>query len=57
MPWSRLFSDPSIRRTLADMGLDVPGGAELTPEALGRFQKAEIEKWWPVIKAAGVRAE
>ena len=41
----------------AAVGLDVPGGAELTPEALGRFQKAEIEKWYPVIKAAGVRAE
>jgi len=51
------FSDPSVRRTLADMGLDVPVGTELTPEALGHFQKAEIEKWYPIIKAAGVRAE
>jgi tripartite-type tricarboxylate transporter receptor subunit TctC len=51
------FSDPSMRRTLTDMGLDIPSGAELTPEALGQFQKAEIEKWWPIIRAAGIRAE
>jgi tripartite-type tricarboxylate transporter receptor subunit TctC len=51
------FSDPSMRRTLTDMGLDIPSGADLTPEALGQFQKAEIEKWWPIIRAAGIRAE
>jgi tripartite-type tricarboxylate transporter receptor subunit TctC len=51
------FSDPSMRRTLTDLGLDIPAGAELTPEALGQFQKAEIEKWWPIIRAAGIRAE
>jgi hypothetical protein len=28
-----------------------------TPEALGNYQKAEIEKWWPIIKAAGIKAE
>jgi len=28
-----------------------------TPEALGAYHKAEIEKWWPVIKAAGIKAE
>jgi hypothetical protein len=41
-----------MRRTLTDMGLDIPAGAELTPKALGQFQK-----WWPVIQAAGIRAE
>jgi hypothetical protein len=35
------------------------GGSEMTktPEALGQFQKTEIEKWWPVIKAAGIKAQ
>jgi hypothetical protein len=28
-----------------------------TPEAFGAFQKAEIEKWWPIIKAANIKAE
>ena len=32
-------------------------GERQTPEALAAFQKAEIEKWWPIIKAAGINAE
>jgi len=31
--------------------------AQLTPEALGAHQKAEIQKWWPIIKAAGIKSE
>jgi hypothetical protein len=29
----------------------------VTPETLAAFQKAEIEKWWPVIKAAGMKGD
>ena len=51
------FSDASIRRTLTDLGVDIPATEQLTPQALGAFHKSEIEKWWPIIKAAGVQAE
>jgi tripartite-type tricarboxylate transporter receptor subunit TctC len=51
------FSDPATRKKLADQGLEVPPRERLTPEALGSYQKAEIEKWWPIIKAAGITAE
>jgi hypothetical protein len=36
------------------LGLDVASRAQQTPEGLAAFQKAEIEKWWPIIKAAGI---
>ena len=51
------LSDPVVRQRLADLGQDIPEPAERTPEALGALQKAEIEKWWPIIKAANIRGE
>jgi tripartite-type tricarboxylate transporter receptor subunit TctC len=51
------LADPTVRKRLADLGQDVPPLAEQTPQALGLRQKAEIEKWWPIIKAANIRAE
>jgi tripartite-type tricarboxylate transporter receptor subunit TctC len=51
------FDDPATRKKLADQGLEVPPRERMTPEALSGYQKAEIEKWWPIIKAAGIKAE
>jgi len=51
------LADPGVRARLADLGSDIPAREQQTPEALGAFQKAEIEKWWPIIKAAGIKAE
>ena len=42
---------------LADLGHEIPPREQQTPEALAAFQKAEIEKWWPIIKAANIKAE
>ena len=51
------LADAAVRRRLADLGQQVLPRDRQTPEALGALQKAEIAKWWPVVKAAGIKAE
>jgi tripartite-type tricarboxylate transporter receptor subunit TctC len=51
------LADPAVRARSVDQGLDIPPRDQQTPEALAAFQKAEIEKWWPIIKAAGIKGE
>ena len=51
------LAEPMTKEKLAALGQDIPPAAQLTPQALGAFQKAEIEKWWPIVKAAGIKAE
>jgi hypothetical protein len=51
------LADPTVRTRLADIGQEIPPREQQRPEALRALQKAEIEKWWPIIKAAGIKAE
>jgi len=51
------LGDPSVRQRLADIGQEIFPGGQQTPEALAALQKAEIEKWWPIIKAANIKGE
>jgi tripartite-type tricarboxylate transporter receptor subunit TctC len=48
------LADPTVCRRFTDLGLDVPPRDQQTPEALAAHHKAEIEKWWPLIKAANI---
>jgi tripartite-type tricarboxylate transporter receptor subunit TctC len=51
------MADPGVRTRMATLGLDIPPREQQTAEALGALQKAEIEKWWPIVKAAGIKGE
>ena len=51
------LADPAIQKRFVDLGLDVASREQQTPEGLAAYHKAEIAKWWPIIKAAGIVAE
>jgi tripartite-type tricarboxylate transporter receptor subunit TctC len=51
------LADPTVRARLTQIGQEIVPHQQQTPEALGAFHKAEIEKWSPIIKAAGIKAE
>src|SRR5215468_7551814 len=51
------LNDPAVRKQLENLGLQMPPPDRLTPQALGAWQKAEIAKWWPMIKAANVKVD
>jgi tripartite-type tricarboxylate transporter receptor subunit TctC len=51
------LNDPAVRKQLENLGLQMPPKDQLSPAALGAWQKAEIAKWWPMIKAADVKVE
>jgi len=51
------LADSAIRRRLADLGQQIVPRDQQTPEALTAFHRAEIEKWWPIIKGANIKGE
>jgi tripartite-type tricarboxylate transporter receptor subunit TctC len=51
------LADPTVRKRLGDLGQEMFPPEQLTPEALGTLQAAEIAKWWPIIKAANIKAQ
>ena len=51
------FSDLAVRQRLTDQGLEIPARELQTPEGFGAFHRAEIERWWPIIKAANIKPD
>jgi len=50
-------ADDAVRKRLTDLGQEILPRDKQTPEALAEHHRAEIEKWWPIIKGAGITAE
>jgi tripartite-type tricarboxylate transporter receptor subunit TctC len=51
------LADTTVRQRLAELAFEIPPSQQQTPEALAAFHRAEIEKWWPIVKAANIRGE
>jgi len=51
------LADPTVRARLANLGQEIFPREQQRPQALAAYHKAEIEKWWPIIKAANIKAE
>jgi len=54
---TQALADPAVRARFAELGLDVAAREQQTPDGLAAFHKAEVEKWWPIIRAAGIKVE
>jgi hypothetical protein len=50
-------AEPAIKARFAGMGTDIPPLDQQSPDALATFHKAEIDRWWPIIKAANIKPE
>jgi tripartite-type tricarboxylate transporter receptor subunit TctC len=51
------LADPAVQKRLAELGQDIPTKEQQTPEGLAKHHKAEIDKWWPIIKSANIKVE
>ena len=51
------MADPAVQKRLNDLGLELPPREQQTPQALASWHKAEVDKWWPIIKKAGIKPE
>jgi len=51
------LADPAVQKRLAEVGQELPTPDQMTPEGFGAFHRAEMEKWTPIIKAAGIKPE
>src|ERR1700759_4669276 len=54
---TQVLADPAVKAKFTELGLDVASKEQQTPEGLAAFQKAEIEKWWPIIKSANIKGD
>jgi tripartite-type tricarboxylate transporter receptor subunit TctC len=52
-----VLSDPNMHTRIAELGQEIFPREQQTPEGLAVYQKAEVEKWWPIVKAANIKGE
>jgi tripartite-type tricarboxylate transporter receptor subunit TctC len=53
----KALADPKVRERFSDLGLDLASREQQSPEGLAAFHKAEIDKWWPIIRAANIKLD
>jgi tripartite-type tricarboxylate transporter receptor subunit TctC len=51
----KAFDDPNVQKRISALGQTIPAKAELSPNALRDYHKSELDKWWPIIKAANIK--
>src|SRR5215813_8331111 len=54
---TRVLADPNVRQRFAELGIEITPHDQQSPEALRAYQKAEAERWWPIIKASNIKVE
>ena len=54
---AKALIDPKVSRLFSELGLEIPSDEQRTPEGVRAFHKNDIEKWWPIIKAANIKTE
>ena len=54
---AQALAEPAVQKRFVQLGIDVASKEQQTPAGLAAFHEAEIKKWWPIIKAAGVKPE
>ena len=52
---AKAFDDPAVAKRIADLGMTIPARDARTPQALAVYHKSEVDKWWPIIKAANIK--
>jgi tripartite-type tricarboxylate transporter receptor subunit TctC len=53
----KALADPALQQRFAELGQEIPPLEKQSPAALRSHQEAEIQKWWPIVKAANIRAD
>jgi tripartite-type tricarboxylate transporter receptor subunit TctC len=54
---TQILADPKVKQRFEELGIQITPLLQQSPDALRAFQKQEADRWWPIIKASGIKAE